>query len=232
MAKRKTGTGTDGAAAREAPDAHEMMRAAILEATLAHVPFEGWTLGALKAGAADAGYDAAQALNAFPNGILEAIEHHSRLADARMMAAMETAELASMRTRERVAFAVRARLEANTAHREAIRRALAILALPTNVGVSLTALYRTVDAIWYGAGDTAVDFNFYTKRGLLAGVYMATLLHWLDDASEGQERTWAFLERRLDEVLKVPRLLGEFTKIFKGFPFPGAPRGQGPAAGA
>ena len=230
MAKRKTGP--DGTAAREAPDAHETMRAAILEAALAHVPFEGWTLGALKAGAADAGYDAAQALNAFPNGVLEAIDHHSRLADARMMAAMEGADLASMRTRERVAFAIRARLEANAAHREAIRRALAILALPTNVGVSLAALYRTVDAIWYGAGDTAVDFNFYTKRGLLAGVYMATLLHWLDDSSDGQERTWAFLERRLDEVLKVPRLLGEFTKFFKGFPFPGAPRGQGPAAGA
>jgi ubiquinone biosynthesis protein COQ9 len=149
-----------------------------------------------------------------------------------MMAAMEEANVAAMRTRDRVAFAVRVRLEANTAHREAIRRALAILALPTNAPVSIAALYRTVDAVWYGAGDTSVDFNFYTKRGLLAGVYMATLVHWLDDASEGQEKTWTFLERRLDDVLKVPRLLGEFGKLFKGFPFPGARRREGPSAGA
>jgi ubiquinone biosynthesis protein COQ9 len=70
-------------------------------------------------------------------------------------------------------------------------------------------LYRTVDAIWYAAGDTATDFNFYTKRGLLAAVYSSTLLYWLDDTSEDSAKTWAFLDRRIAEVMKVPRMLSE-----------------------
>ena len=234
MAKTRTaGQGeARGAADATPPDAHEEKRAAILAATLAHVPFEGWSLAALQSGAEDCGYSRAEAQNAFPGGALEAIEHHSRLADARMMAAMEGADMARMRVRERVAFAVRARLEGNAQNREAIRRALAILAVPTNLGVSLACLYRTVDAIWHGAGDESVDFNFYTKRGLLAGVYMATLLHWLDDASEGQEASWRFLDRRISEILQVPRMLGELSKIFKGFPFPtGAGRPPFPTGG-
>ncbi|MFN0042710.1 MAG: COQ9 family protein [Alphaproteobacteria bacterium] len=226
MAKTRTaGQGEAGGAAGALPpdghrDAHEEKRAAILAATLAHVPFAGWSLAALQSGAEDCGYDRAEAQNAFPGGALEAIEHHSRLADARMLVAMEGADMSRMRVRERVAFAVRARLEGNAQNREAIRRALVTLALPTNLGVSLACLYRTVDAIWHGAGDESVDFNFYSKRGLLAGVYMATLLHWLDDASEGQEASWRFLDRRIAEVLRVPRMVGELFKIFKGFPFP------------
>jgi ubiquinone biosynthesis protein COQ9 len=108
--------------------------------------------------------------------------------------------------RERIAAGVRTRLALLEPHREAVRRALALLALPQNLGLGLRLLYDTVDAVWYAAGDTATDFNFYTKRGLLAGVLAATTLYWLDDRSPGGEQTEAFLQRRLADVMALPKL--------------------------
>ena len=89
---------------------------------------------------------------------------------------------------------------------EATRRALALLSLPFHAGRGLKLLYRTVDAMWYAAGDTSTDFNFYTKRATLAGVYSSTLLYWLSDRSPGGEATWAFLDRRIDDVMKIEKL--------------------------
>jgi ubiquinone biosynthesis protein COQ9 len=103
---------------------------------------------------------------------------------------------------------VRARLEQLAPHREAVRRALSYLALPQNAALGAKCLYRTVDAIWYAAGDTATDYNFYTKRLLLAGVYSSTVLFWLNDKSEGYAETWAFLDRRIAEVVKLGGALG------------------------
>lgn len=214
------------AMAKKRDDGNDGTRTRILEAALKHVPFEGWTLAALQAGAEDAGLDRATVHQAFPGGVLEAIEFHSRLADKRMLAALEAADLTSMKVREKVAFAIRTRLEQNVQHREAIRRALGILALPIYAGVSLSSLYRTVDTVWHGIGDTSVDFNFYTKRALLAGVYSTTLLYWLEDSSEGFENTWRFLDRRIGDVMRVPQLLGQWKKLFEGFPRP--PFGQRP----
>ena len=73
-------------------------------------------------------------------------------------------------------------------------------------------LYRTVDAIWYAAGDTSADFNFYTKRATLAGVFSSTLFYWLNDRSEGNEATWAFLDRRIDDVMRFEKFKGQFAK--------------------
>ena len=126
-----------------------------------------------------------------------------------MLDGLAERDLAAMKVRARIAAAVRLRLELLEPHREAVRRGLAFFALPPNAAVGLKCLYRTVDAIWYAAGDRATDYNFYTKRLLLAGVYSSTLLFWLDDASEGREATWAFLERRIAEVLKVGGRLGK-----------------------
>ena len=114
-----------------------------------------------------------------------------------------------MKVRERIATAVRLRLEQVAPHREAVQRGLAFFALPQNAAIGLKCLYRTVDAIWYAAGDRATDYNFYSKRLLLAGVYSSTLLVWLNDTSEDQAETWAFLERRIAEVLQVAGLLGK-----------------------
>ena len=121
--------------------------------------------------------------------------------------------LKGLGVRRRVAAAVRIRLQQNEPHREAIRAAVAHLALPHNGLLSVKCLYRTVDSIWFAIGDKSTDFNFYSKRALLAGAYSATLLYWLDDQSEGHEQSWAFLDRRLEDVVRVGLLRGKIERI-------------------
>jgi ubiquinone biosynthesis protein COQ9 len=189
----------------------------ILEAMLGHVPFDGWSEPSLKAGAVDAGLPAEDGLRAFPAGMLEVAEHFCDWGDRRMAAELAKRDFAALRVRERIAAAVRCRLEAVAGHREAVRRVLAFLALPQNGGAWAACTYRTVNAMWYAAGDTATDFNFYTKRGLLAAVYAATVLYWLTDGSEGTADTWAFLDRRVEGVMKFSRVQGRLSGALAGF---------------
>ncbi len=202
----------------------EAKRASLLEATLGHVPFDGWTDASLRRAAEDAGLSAADVLDAFPGGAIEALELFLAEADRKMIADLESADLAALKVREKVLLAIRRRLERALPHREAVRRGLATLALPQNAPLALKSLYRTVDAVWFGIGDTSTDWNFYSKRAILAGVYGATVLYWLDDRSDGQEKTWDFLARRLDEAIKMPRALGQgfdrLRKLATDFPNP------------
>lgn len=195
-------------------------RLALLEATLSHAAFDGWSQKAFDAGAKDAGIPADRALNAFPGGLSELLAFHHEVEDRAMLEAMQRANVAEMRVRDRIAFAVKARLQRNMGHREAIKSACSFLAMPHNGPLALRLLYRTVDAMWYGAGDTATDFNFYTKRALLAGVYSATVLYWLNDKSVGAADSWAFLGRRIDEVMQVPKLLGKVSAVTSRLPNP------------
>jgi ubiquinone biosynthesis protein COQ9 len=195
-------------------------RLALLEATLSHAAFDGWSQKAFDAGAKDAGIPADRALNAFPGGMAELLAFHHEVEDRAMLEAMQRAKVSEMRVRDRIAFAVKARLQRNMGHREAIKSACSFLAMPHNGPLALRLLYRTVDAMWYGAGDNATDFNFYTKRALLAGVYSATVLYWLNDKSVGAADSWAFLGRRIDEVMEVPKLLGKVSAITSRFPNP------------
>ncbi len=187
----------------------DKLREDLLQASLGHVAFDGWSRTALRAAARDLGVDAALAQNAFPGGEAELIEAFSAWADGQMLDALEKQGVAAMKVREKIAAGVQLRLELLEPHREAVRRGLAFFALPQNGPLALKCLYRTVDAIWYAAGDRATDYNFYTKRLLLAGVYSSTLLVWLNDGSEGRVETWTFLERRIAEVLKVAGGLGK-----------------------
>lgn len=175
----------------------------LVQAMLAHAPFDGWTRTALVRAGEDLGLDSVDVDNAFPGGPAEVLELFSIEADHAMLAALEADDLAAMGVRQRVALAVRTRLEQNARHREAIRRMLAFLALPQNAGLAMRLLYRSVDATWAAAGDSALDYNFYTKRGLLAGVYASTLLYWLEDRSENHEATWDFLARRIEDVVRA-----------------------------
>jgi len=140
------------------------IRDRLLQAILPHVAFDGWSERALRAGAADAGIDPATAQNAFPGGTAEVVEFFSREIDRQMLARLGTRDLAAMKVRDRITLAVRMRLELLAPHREAVRRGVAFLALPRHTALGLKCLYRTVDAIWYAAGDTATDYNFYSKR--------------------------------------------------------------------
>jgi ubiquinone biosynthesis protein COQ9 len=207
-------------------------RVRLLEAALDHVAFDGWSETALRAAAEDTGIPLERALNAFPGGATELIAFHSETADRRMLEALELEPLAEMKVREKAAKAIRLRLEANMRNREAIRTALTALMMPQNAALAARLLYKTVDAIWYAIGDRSTDFNFYTKRGLLAGVYTATLFYWLNDKSEGAQASWTFLDRRIGEVMKVPQALGKLTQLTERLPFPRRPFRKGFRAAA
>jgi ubiquinone biosynthesis protein COQ9 len=196
-------------------------REALLKATLPHVPFDGWTHTALIAGARDAGIEPALADNAFPGGMGELLDFYHRTADIEMVRALEAQpDLTGMRVRDKVALAIRLRLEANAVHREAIRQALSFLALPANAPLGAKCLYRTVDAIWYAIGDRSTDFSFYTRRALLAGVYGGTVLYWLNDKSEGFADTWSFLDRRIADVMKLYELRARIDRFVDQIPDP------------
>jgi ubiquinone biosynthesis protein COQ9 len=191
----------------------EALRDRLIEAALPHVPFDGWTIQTLRLAAADLGLSDAAAENAFPEGAPDMVGHFVERADRLMLEELAQRNLAALKVRERIATAIRLRLEPLGPHREAVRRALALLALPPYYGLALRLLYRTVDAIWYAAGDTATDYNFYTKRALLAGVYSATLFYWLEDRSPESAETWTFLDRRLADVMRIPQALGRVGKF-------------------
>ena len=166
---------------------------------------------ALAAAAAELGIDSEEARHAFPGGPVALVTYHAAYADRRMEDALAEADLAAMRVRERIAHAVRIRLEQNAAHREAIRAALPILAQPVNGPQALASLYRTVDTFWFAVGDRTTDFGFYTKRALLAGVYLSTLLYWLNDGSEDSQATWGFLDRRIADVMRIQTARARFA---------------------
>lgn len=178
----------------------------ILLATLSHVPTDGWTQRALVAGARDAGFSADVAMRAFPDGMGAVVDFMSACFDARMQAALAKGDFARMRVRERVTAGVRLRLDLVRPHREAMRRALAFRLLSPNAGSATGAAWRTASAIWYATGDESTDFNYYTKRAILVGVYVATALYWLDDRSEDCADTWAFLDRRIANAMAMPKL--------------------------
>ncbi len=184
-------------------------RRELMEAALPHVAFDGWSEQALVAGARDLALSPAEARNLFPDGARELLELFSAELDRRMLEEMERQPLAEMRVRDKVALGVRTRLELLEPYREEVQRGLSFLALPPNALLGSKLVWRTVDAIWYAAGDTATDYNYYTKRSLLAGVYSSTLLYWLSDRSEGHAATWDFLDRRIGDVLKVGGRLGK-----------------------
>lgn len=192
----------------------------LLLAILPHVAFDGWTRRALVAGADDEAMAPADVDRFFPGGVREIIGHFGDWADRQMIAALDGRDVATLKVRERVALAVRLRLEVLARHREALRRAVAWLALPPNAPLAMRGLWRTADAIWYATGDRSADFSYYTKRALLVGVLSTTTLYWLDDRSEGSEASWAFLDRRIADVMRIPALKGRVERLAAHLPDP------------
>lgn len=172
------------------PPERSAERDAAIEALLPNVPFDGWTVAALRAAA---GPDADLL---FPGGPTDMIECYCDLGDRRMEEAAYPA-IEGLRLSQRVRALIALRLEQNRPHKDAVRRALSVLALPQNTALAIRCTARTVDTVWHAAADGSADFSWYTKRAILAGVYGMTLLFWLGDSSEGDERTLAFLDRRL-----------------------------------
>ena len=164
--------------------------------------FDGWSDRAVEAAAAQAGVDPEQARLAFPDDAAHLVEAWIDGVDAAMEAQFTPEVIAAMKVRDRIRAMIWFRLETTGPARESVRSALSILAMPQNLALGLRTGWRSADRMWRLAGDTATDYNHYTKRLILAGVYSATLLAWIDDDSEGWSDTAAFLDRRLAGVMR------------------------------
>jgi len=189
-----------------APPERSPERDAAIEALLPNVPFDGWTWRALRMALVAAGGDPRDAEILFPGGPGDMIEAFCDLADRRMEQGAAWPGTQAMRTPARVRAMIALRLQQNRLHKEAIRRALAALALPGRAIMAARCTARTVDAIWHAAGDRSVDLSWYSKRAILTGVYTATLLYWLRDASEDDAATLEFLDRRLAAVGQITNI--------------------------
>ena len=186
-----------------------MERDAALALALPHVAALGWGWRAVEVGLRGAGQAEGARQEAellFPGGAVDMVEAFIDRADRAMEAIAAAEEFATLRTTAKVRALVLGRLLLLAPHREAVRRSLGVLAMPRHARVAAGTLARTVDAVWVLAGDTATDFNRYTKRALLAGVYSATLLYWLREEDEGAVA--AFLDRRLAGVGRIGKLRG------------------------
>lgn len=183
----------------------------LLDAALVHVPFDGWSDRTLRAAAADAGVELGLARALFPRGGVDlALAYHAR-GDADMAARLAAEDLAALRFRDRITRGVRIRLE--LADRELVRRGTTLFSLPQHAADGAGAIWRTSDRIWTALGDTATDFNWYTKRATLSAVYGSTVLYWLGDESQGHQATWDFLDRRIDGVMQFEKLKARFRDI-------------------
>ncbi|HEX8263683.1 MAG TPA: COQ9 family protein [Allosphingosinicella sp.] len=172
--------------------------------------FDGWSDEALGMAAAELGVPAPRARLAFPGGAADMIDAWFDAIDRAMAAAFPLERIETMKIRERISSLVMFRLEVINPHKEALRRALAILALPQNLALAGRLGWRAADRMWRIAGDRATDFNHYSKRAILMGVYGSTSLVYLDDASEGLAVTRAFLARRIDDVMRFEKVKAQW----------------------
>jgi len=200
-----------------APPERSAERDAAIDSLLPHIQFDGWTHIALARALAASGQHPDDAMLLFPGGAADMVEAFCDLADRRMAADAAALDLSSMRLPARVRAVIALRLARNRPHKEAIRRALGVLALPMNARIAAACTARTVDAIWHVVGDTAADFSWYTKRASLAAVYAATLLFWLHDTSADNVATLEFLDRRLAGIARIGTLRRRVEEIFAGF---------------
>ena len=176
-----------------------------------HAAFDGWTPEALALAAAATNINPDVAALAFPGGAMDMIDAWFAHIDVAMLATLPPEKLAAMKIRAKIAALVEARIDVVGAEIEALRRALAVLALPQNLPRAAKFGWRAADAMWHAAGDTATDFNHYSKRAILGGVYMATIMAMMDDESEGYADTRAFLSRRIDGIMRFEKFKGRFS---------------------
>lgn len=179
--------------------------------------FDGWTDAALDQAAALAGVDAAVARLTFSGGPMDMICAWIDATDAKMQAAFADGHLSTLKIRERIRTLLLFRLDAVAGMEEALRRALAIQAMPQNLPRTLKVGWNSADLMWRLAGDTATDYNHYTKRALLCGIYTATLAVFVEDQSEGKAETRAFLDRRIENVMQFEKAKAQLLQSREGF---------------
>jgi ubiquinone biosynthesis protein COQ9 len=183
----------------------DVAKARVLEAALMHVPFDGWSETTLRAAIADSGVAPGLARALFPRGGIDLAVAYHKAGDALMLDRLAAMDLTALRYRDRVTTAIRTRLEL-VEDRELVRRGSTLFALPQNAGEGAKLIWGTADAIWTALGDTSRDFNWYSKRATLSAVYGSVVLYWLGDDSLDHQDAWAFLDRRIGDVMQIEKL--------------------------
>jgi len=210
--KKSSASKPKKAAGKKTPD----MQTRILEAALPDVAFDGWSDDLLDRAAARLGMSRSAVDDAFPDGCTGLIRHFAKWADDKTIEQLKPARLATLRVRDKIALGIETRLEVLTPYKAAVGAALAYMARPPRARHMAKMVWQTADALWIAAGDTATDYNRYTKRLLLSGVLTSTMLYWLNDNSDDAEKTRAFLHQRIDNVLKIGGVMAKFKKRREG----------------
>lgn len=177
----------------------------ILDAAMLHVPFDGWTEATFRAALTDSGVEPGLGKALFPRGGLDLALAYHRRGDQLMRDRLAVTDLSALRYRDRIATAVRLRLEV-IEDKEAVRRGTTLFALPMHTAEGARAIWGTADAIWTALGDTSEDINWYSKRATLSAVYSATVLFWLGDDSPDHQASWDFLDRRIGDVMQIEKV--------------------------
>ncbi len=183
-----------------------------LLAALPDVPFDGWTTELMERTATRLKLSDGKLAAAFPDGIRDLVIYFSVWATEETLKKLKKMDLDSMRVRDRITAGVRTRLEILHPYKQAVSSALAFMALPPQNLLLPKQIWHTADRLWWAAGDTATDYNHYTKRLLLSGVLTSTTLYWLNDTSKNNELTWGFLDRRIENVLKIGQKMAQFKQ--------------------
>ncbi|MGC9418151.1 MAG: COQ9 family protein [Rhodovulum sp.] len=183
----------------------------LLDAAMMHVPFDGWSEAAFRAAIADSGVEPQMARAACPRGAVDLAVAYHRRGDDEMVRRLHAVDLSEMRIRDKVALAIRYRIEA-VDDKEVVRRGATLFALPQYAADGSRLVWGTADRIWTALGDSSDDVNWYTKRASLSAVYGATVLYWLGDETPGDQATWEFLDRRIENVMQFEKAKAQVGK--------------------
>lgn len=185
-------------------------RESLLDAIMPHIAFDGWSKNSFDLAANEIGIDPGIVDLAFPKGAIDMIDLYAQQCDLAMLEVIKDSNFEKLKIREKITKLVRTRIEIEQKNKEACNRTVPFLALPQNHFQGLKILYRTVDLIWKAISDTSTDFNYYTKRMTLSAVYSSSFLFWLGDDSEESAETWAFLDRRIVNVMQFEKVKAKY----------------------
>ncbi|WND01649.1 COQ9 family protein [Temperatibacter marinus] len=194
------------------------IRPKLLEAMLPHVAFDGWTKKTMSLAADDLGISPEIAELAYPQGPIEVLQDHLKQADEQLLVAIQALPLNEMKIRDKITQAIKLRLQGAHADKDIVRKGVALLALPQYAPIGMKALWDTSDLMWRAIGDTSTDHNWYTKRMTLSAVYSAVLTYWLNDETENNDGTWEFLDRRIEDVMKIETTKFQIKEVTKNMP--------------
>jgi ubiquinone biosynthesis protein COQ9 len=189
----------------------------IIEEALKNIPFDGWTTNAFEKAVEDLKMDKAVLPALFPRGIQDYLNYFSEWADDQMLEALESINADDLKIRAQIRMAVQKRIEVLTPHKEATRTAFKTYLNPQYARGGAKITWRTADKIWNWAGDTSTDYNQYTKRGLLSGVIATTMTYWMRDESGSNDKTFEFLNNRIENVVMIGQGSSKIIKPVESF---------------